>query len=74
LWWKAQLLHQWICKDYSKRKAFFNEERMALQQQLIEEEANLMKSPCSPSTIGSFSSTCLSLVTQTISRWYESTQ
>jgi len=69
LWWRAEKLHRWINKDYQKRKAHIDAERRALQQQLIDREAELMKQPYSVAALESFSLECLALVNQSIEQW-----
>lgn len=69
LWWRAEKLHRWISKDYLKRKSLINEERIQLQNQFIEKEAELMKSAITTDVLEVFSKACLEKVEQAIDRW-----
>ncbi|MEY4930737.1 MAG: hypothetical protein RI909_1461 [Bacteroidota bacterium] len=69
LWWKAEKLHQWISKDYLKRKMLINEEREALQTEFIEREVSLLKSGVTTQSLESFSQECLTKVVSAIDRW-----
>ena len=69
LWWQAEKLHRLINKDYQKRKALINEERVAIQKKFIGGEASLMNSGVSLQTLESFSKDCLMQVSETIKRW-----
>lgn len=69
LWWQAEKLHRWISKDYQKRKALINDERIRLQQEFIEREATLLKSSPSVSSLESFSKACFDKTSETIKKW-----
>lgn len=69
LWWQAEQLHRWISKDYQKRKALINEERIRLQREFIEREETLLKSSPSVSSLESFSKACLDKTSETIKKW-----
>jgi dipeptidase len=69
LWWKAEVLHRWINKDYRKRKALIESERQALQKEFLEKEAVLFQSVPSMDTLEKFSGECLATVEKVIERW-----
>lgn len=69
LWWQAEKLHRWISKDYQKRKALINDERIRLQQEFIVREATLLKSSPSVSSLESFSKACFDKTSETIKKW-----
>jgi dipeptidase len=69
LWWQAEKLHRWISKDYQKRKALINDERIRLQRDFIEREATLLKSSPSVSSLESFSKACFDKTSETIKKW-----
>jgi len=69
LWWGAGKLHRWISKDYQKRKRLINDERIRLQNQFIQKEAELIKSQASRQALESFSNECLYLVSEHITKW-----
>ncbi len=69
LWWKAEKLHQWISKDYQKRKALINNERIHLQQALLAKEDELVKSAFSTQVQESFTKECLEHVHAFINKW-----
>jgi len=69
LWWQAEKLHRWINKDYQKRKALMNDERLTMQKQFIEKETSLIKPGISNSSLASFSMDCLHQVQEALTRW-----
>lgn len=69
LWWKAEQLHQWICKDYQKRKALMNDERESIQKQFIEEEAILLSTHPGREQLHAFSSKCYLKFMNTLENW-----
>lgn len=69
LWWKAEMLHRWISKDYPRRKSLINSKRLALQQQFIIGEQNLLKSNTSEALLEDFSSNCLQRVDEALTEW-----
>ena len=69
LWWNAERLHRWIGKDYQKRKALMNEDRLELQKQFVEKESSLIKSNASIQSMESFSKECLNQVQEAIEYW-----
>jgi dipeptidase len=72
LWWRAEKLHRWISKDYQKRKALINAERVNLQNQFIEKEAVMMKSNVTTISLETFSKECLMQVSEALDRWSQS--
>ena len=42
-WWQAEKFHRQVMNNYNKSKAIFNKERLALQQNLINSEQELIK-------------------------------
>lgn len=42
LWWQAELVHQWICKDYQHRKTDWQQAARLLQEELLEEEQRII--------------------------------
>jgi len=69
LWWRAEKLHQWISKDYQKRKAIINQERIALQHEFIERDFFLMKPDVTIQSLEAFSNECLKKVSEAIYKW-----
>lgn len=69
LWWKAEKLHRWISKDYRKRKALINQERIHLQKQFLTKEAELVKSAFSAQAREAFTKECLEHVHAFIDKW-----
>jgi dipeptidase len=69
LWWRAEKLNRWISKDYQKRKALINQERIALQHQFFEKESSLIKSDVSTQSLEAFSNECLKKVYEAIDKW-----
>ncbi|MBL7844300.1 MAG: C69 family dipeptidase [Cyclobacteriaceae bacterium] len=69
LWWRAEMLHRWISKDYKNRKVLINEDRISLQQQFIKQENELIKSNVSSQELTSFSQWCVSQVNDALIRW-----
>ncbi|MBX2963123.1 MAG: C69 family dipeptidase [Cyclobacteriaceae bacterium] len=69
LWWRAEMLHRWISKDYQKRKALIDPERLALQNELIESENMLTQPHASLAELEKLSSYCLERVRDALSRW-----
>lgn len=69
LWWEAERLHRWICRDYPRRRALIAAERSQLQARFLEAEARLLNSHPSPAELEHFSSTCLTEARAAIHRW-----
>ncbi|HQQ98262.1 MAG TPA: carcinine hydrolase/isopenicillin-N N-acyltransferase family protein [Cyclobacteriaceae bacterium] len=69
LWWEAEQLHRWICKDYPKRRAIIAAERSLIQTRFIEAEMRLLDSNPSMAELEHFSSTCLTEAQSAIRRW-----
>lgn len=69
LWWKAELVHRWISKDYRKRKALIETKRHELQYHFIEKEAALTRNNSSTSELEQFSKACLQDVIHAYSDW-----
>jgi len=69
LWWQADKLHRWINKDYMKRKSLMNDERVQLQNQFLEKEAELMKTGITILSLETFSKECLTQVRETVEKW-----
>ncbi|MBN8702330.1 MAG: C69 family dipeptidase [Bacteroidetes bacterium] len=69
LWWRAEKIHQWICKDYKKRKALINEERTALQHKFITQENELLSKDYTLQSLETFSSNCYAEYEELINRW-----
>ena len=59
LWWEAEKVHQWICKDYQKRKAEFWPMAKQLQNEFLSEEAKLIAENSGWEILGEFSMECL---------------
>lgn len=59
LWWKAEQVHQWICKDYQNRKSSIQGEITALQLSFIKKEFDLIAANSSLETLERFSGDCL---------------
>lgn len=69
LWWKAKRLHDWVSKDYIRRKAVFQDERAALQANFVEREQQLIASGPTPRQLEDFSDLCLKQVEDSLERW-----
>ncbi|MBS1544900.1 MAG: C69 family dipeptidase [Bacteroidetes bacterium] len=69
LWWQAEKLHRWICRDYRSRRMLFEEQRVQLQRDFLESEKILIARKASPSNLEQFSNECLSRVLMMIRRW-----
>lgn len=59
LWWQAELLHQWICKDYQHRKTDWQQASKLLQDELLEEEQRLFLTHPSLGELEKFSNQAL---------------
>ncbi|WP_194973746.1 carcinine hydrolase/isopenicillin-N N-acyltransferase family protein [Aquiflexum lacus] len=59
LWWEAEKVHQWICKDYQKRKAEFWPLAKQLQNEFLSEEKRLIAANSDQESLGQFSKECL---------------
>jgi dipeptidase len=59
LWWQAEKVHQWICRDYQNRKAKIWPEFISLQNDFIKAEAALMGSNPAIKELENFSRHCL---------------
>lgn len=69
LWWNAKRLHDWVSKDYIRRKAAFQHERAALQATFVEREQQLIASGSTPRQLEDFSDLCLKQVQDSLERW-----
>jgi len=69
LWWKAEKLHRWICKDYQNRKALIETERRELQYKFLEEEKNLINKQPAKDELQNFSNHCLQQYVHTLDKW-----
>lgn len=69
LWWKAEELHRWISKDYQKRKALIQKDRLRLQHKLITGEHKLISENASIGSLGSFSERCLHHYIDQLNQW-----
>lgn len=69
LWWSARRFHDWVSKDYIKRKATFQGERMALQQSFLERERKLFNGQPSIGQLEELSDLCLKQVQDSLERW-----
>jgi dipeptidase len=59
LWWEAEKVHQWICKDYQERKKEFWSRAKQLQNEFLREEAKLITENMDKQILGKFSMECL---------------
>lgn len=59
LWWQAEQVHQWICRDYQNRKVKIWQDIMTLQNDFLEGEAELMGSDPTVVELENFSRQCL---------------
>jgi dipeptidase len=69
LWWRAERLHRWICKDYQRRKALIETERKELQNRFLDQEQALLHSLPSPANLEKFSAGCLQSVLDQLAIW-----
>jgi dipeptidase len=70
LWWQAERLHRWICKDYQHRRGLIEAERDALQSRFIQEESSLISRHPASSELEQFSTRCLEEVWSAIRKWH----
>jgi dipeptidase len=68
-WWKAEHIHRWISKDYPKRKALINEERVRLQKRFIFGEEQLINRQATINDLEQFSFRCLQDVEDLLDQW-----
>jgi dipeptidase len=68
LWWQAEKIHRWICRDYQKRKSLIQEELQEIQNRFIQEETKLMQNYPSLQQLESFSDSCLDSVLELYER------
>ena len=71
LWWKAELIHRWICEDYQSRKPVIQNELQALQESFLNQEADLLAAVPTLSELEAFSNTCLLKVEELYDKWYK---
>lgn len=69
LWWRARQLHQWISKDYRKRKAMIQEERTKLQQSFVDGERALLAGSPTSQELKEFSDLCLTRLELALDTW-----
>jgi dipeptidase len=69
LWWEAEKVHQWICKDYQKRKSEFWPLAKQLQNEFLREEAKLIADNVDRKILEKFSFECLRKVKQLYSEF-----
>ncbi len=69
LWWRAEQLHRWICKDYRKRKALINDERLQLQETFVTKEKVMMLERPSRKELEKFSNDCLQEFNDALACW-----
>ena len=69
LWWQAEKLHTWICRDYRSRRMLFEEQRLQLQRDFLERERILTAGKASLSELEQFSNECLRMALMMIRRW-----
>lgn len=69
LWWRAEMLHRWIGKNYKHRKSLIHENRLSLQQQFISDEQQLVRSNPSVAELENFSSDCFRKVSEALTEW-----
>ncbi|WP_242617462.1 carcinine hydrolase/isopenicillin-N N-acyltransferase family protein [Cecembia calidifontis] len=68
LWWKAEIVHRWVCDDYQNRKKTISQDLFLLQADFLKKESELMKDRASLKTLETFSSECLQKVNYFYSR------
>lgn len=71
LWWKAQKLHSWVCRDYQNRKTTIQQEIATMQQKFCRREAELIRKGAGSGELVEFSSSCLEEVFAFYSAKYE---
>lgn len=59
LWWQAEKLHQWICKDYQNRKVDWQEETERMQNTFLQQEHELISANASLEVLEEFSTQAL---------------
>jgi dipeptidase len=69
LWWEAEKVHQWICKNYQTRKAEFWKQAKQLQNEFLSEEAKLIADNVDRKILEKFSFDCLRKVKQLYSEF-----
>lgn len=69
LWWKAKELHRWINKYYPARRALIQEQRTALQQDIVDAEEDLLKNEPTLQQLENFSNQCLQRTEAVLDEW-----
>lgn len=69
LWWEAERLHRWICKDYPSRRERIALERSQIQAGFLEAESRLLRQHASHIELEQFSHDCLGEARAAIRRW-----
>jgi dipeptidase len=59
LWWVAERVHQWVCKDYQNCKQEALPDFFALQEKFLKTEARLMETNPTQREMEEFSRDCL---------------
>lgn len=59
LWWRAELLHRWVCEDHRTRRPLMDEGRMALQQRFLQREAEVLGAEAPSPALSALSADCL---------------
>jgi len=67
LWWRAELLHRWVCGDHRNRRPIVERGCAALQQRFIQREAEMMQARTQTSALEALSIQCL----QDTSTWLD---
>ncbi len=69
LWWRAKRLHDWISRDFRRRKAALEPERQALQQSFCTLEQQLISGKPTAAQLEEFSKNCLKQLLDALQSW-----
>ncbi|RLD62629.1 MAG: hypothetical protein DRI95_12840, partial [Bacteroidetes bacterium] len=70
-WWQAEKFHRQVMKKYHGSKSIFNDERIKLQQSLIDGEKNLISQMAAITEMDQFSLSALEEHKKVIINWQE---
>ncbi|RLD79275.1 MAG: hypothetical protein DRJ07_12005, partial [Bacteroidetes bacterium] len=70
-WWQAEKFHRQVMKNYHGSKSIFNDERIKLQQRLIDGEKNLISQMADITEMDQFSLSALEEHKKVIINWQE---
>ncbi len=71
-WWLSEKFHRQVMTNYKESKSIFNTERLAIQQNFIDDEKSLISQKASLTELGKLSLNSLHKHTQAIEKWQQS--